>query len=39
MVIDGHSDNAYRRIREAMKSPDFSIDKIYEDYRARPENT
>jgi hypothetical protein len=38
-VIDGYSDNAHRRMKEAMKSQDFSIDEIYREYLARPKIT
>ena len=34
-VIDGYSDNAYRRMKAAMDSSDFSISTIVAEYRAR----
>lgn len=37
-VIDGYSDNAYRRMKRALETPDFSSDAIYQEYLKRPKD-
>jgi transposase len=34
-----YSDNAYNRMKEAMKAPGFDIREVYKEYRSRPPGT